>query len=247
MSYSKKVVAVKDKSNDVNDQVPRGQQLHGGQASVSVHTYTSDWENRCSHWLKDDDSLHSVLVKANPPSKNYVQIYVTQFEIIYRVIPVIPPRSSWVTVPHDEKLSYEEFELLDEDEPGNMKSTILQLLGRAELQYICSLVMGHIDYLNRLPRKVIVKIALFLDFKSIGKLSQANKHMHEICNSDAVWVKLFTMYSGQILDYDWALKIQAGGMRSAILADHALIRKMKLTQMLGKQGKFQGENASTSK
>ena len=58
------------------------------------------------------------------------------------------------------------------------------------------ILAGNHDDLSRLPEKVLQNICLHLDLQSLTQLSMVNAHMREVCNSEELWGRLYTVHQG---------------------------------------------------
>lgn len=83
-----------------------------------------------------------------------------------------------------------------------MRGDISRTLGERELIYLDRLIHGHIDYLNRLSRKVLLNMLYMLDLVTISKLSQVNRYFRELCSSDALWSKLYMQHTTQPITHE---------------------------------------------
>ena len=54
------------------------------------------------------------------------------------------------------------------------------------LIYVRGLASGHIDYLVRLPRNILLHMIRFLELEDISRLAQTNKMFNEVMQSPAI-------------------------------------------------------------
>jgi len=57
---------------------------------------------------------------------------------------------------------------------------IMCAFGQSMVDYIINLCHGHLDYLSRLPDKVLQRILLYVDLEDIAKISLLNKKLHKV-------------------------------------------------------------------
>ncbi|BFZ06040.1 hypothetical protein BsWGS_09079 [Bradybaena similaris] len=184
------------------------------------------WERRCQPWLNDDGSIYSRTDVAPAPSKDFLQLFITQNEIIFRMWKIIPPtRADAVQNPTQIVCQYSEF---NEDE--KLRSLIIRNMGERELNYVDRLIAGHIDCLNRLPRKVLLRIIFNLDLTSIAKLAQVNKLFRELCSCDALWSKLYLQHTTQPITQDLLMLSDQKGWKELFF-----MNKLQLQMLLKRQ------------
>ena len=71
------------------------------------------------------------------------------------------------------------------------QNDVERIFGAEVLQRILRILAGSYDDLSLLPDKVLLKICSYLDLQSIAQLSQVNRHLRLICNSDQLWESLY--------------------------------------------------------
>ncbi|CAG5114682.1 unnamed protein product [Candidula unifasciata] len=190
----------------------------------------SKWERRCKPWLNEDGSLYSRTDVAPAPSKDFLQLFVTANEVIFRVWKIIPPtRADAVQQPSQTVCTYSEF--IDDE---RLRATIARNFGEHELQYLDRLVAGQIDYLCRLPRKILLRIIFNLDLVSIAKLSQTNRLFRELCSCDALWSKLYLQHTTQPITPDLLMLSDQKGWKELFFTN-----KLQLQMMLKRQAEKQ--------
>ncbi|GFN78679.1 F-box only protein 36 [Plakobranchus ocellatus] len=167
------------------------------------------WEKQCKPWLAEDLSIYQRTDTAPPPSKDFVQIFVTTDEVVFRMWKIIPPtRADANQVPTENRATYSEFE-----EDTKMRGDIARTLGQRELDYVDRLIHGHIDYPNRLPKKALLHMLYMLDLVTISRLSQVNKYFRELCSSDALWSKLYMQHTTQPITHELLMLTDKKGWR----------------------------------
>lgn len=69
------------------------------------------------------------------------------------------------------------------------------MLGKSVLNYAKAVAKGHIDYLPRLPEKILLKIFDHLELEDIENLAEVNTFFNNICNSENTWKSLFQRHT----------------------------------------------------
>uniref|UniRef100_A0A8C1VXY4 F-box protein 36a n=1 Tax=Cyprinus carpio TaxID=7962 RepID=A0A8C1VXY4_CYPCA len=106
--------------------------------------------------------LFETAAQGPPPSKDFYQLVITQKEVIWRWWK-ISVRSEFRGAP-----------------PGEIKLLHNDFLNDARLQ-------GHVDYLERLPDKLLLEILSYMSLQDIGHLSQTSSRFRKLCNSEEIW------------------------------------------------------------
>ncbi|KAH9512770.1 F-box only protein 36 [Bulinus truncatus] len=210
---------------------------------------TRPWSSICGPWLnKEDGSLYQRTAVAPAPSKDFLQVFVTVDQIIFRIWKIIPPtRADANQQPIEMKCTYLEFS--DDD---RMRGEIMRTLGEKELNYLDALLAGHIDYLNRLSRKILLRIIFNLDLTSILKLGQVNKMFRELCSCDAVWSKIYMDHTTQPITHELLMLTDQKGWREVFFMNKIQLQKYlhrqqteKTTKRLKFGEKFKKSSTST--
>ncbi|RUS81821.1 hypothetical protein EGW08_010413 [Elysia chlorotica] len=184
------------------------------------------WYKRCAPWLAEDGSLYQRTDTAPSPSKDFVQVFVTPTEIVFRLWKIVPPtRADASQLPAESRATYAEFL-----EDAKMRGDIERTLGDRELAYLDNLLQGHIDYLNRLSRKVLLNIMYMLDLVTISKLSQVNKYLRELCSSDALWSKLYMQNTTQPITHELLMLTDKKGWKEVFF-----MNKVQLQMLLRRE------------
>ncbi|GFS08079.1 F-box only protein 36 [Elysia marginata] len=63
--------------------------------------------------------------------------------------------------------------------------------GQEELNFIDELLNGHINYLDRLPKRAQMGVILFLDVNSVVAMAKTSSHYKTLCYEDEVWSRLY--------------------------------------------------------
>lgn len=142
-------------------------------------------------WLNEHKALVDFGHVADAPSKDFYHIFVTPKDIVFRLWKIAPPtRADSHTPPAEYRNSY-----LDFQHDDRCHSEILRVAGQHTLDWLLAISKGHIDYLSRLPRDVLVRIALNLGLEDITKLGRTSHQFKEICNSCDLWEKMYRMHT----------------------------------------------------
>ncbi|KAK6169469.1 hypothetical protein SNE40_020518 [Patella caerulea] len=138
-------------------------------------------------WLNEHGAIVDYTDQTPSPCKDFFHLFMTPTEVIYRLWKVVPPtRSDSKNPPSEVKDNHEDF-LLDE----RLHSEIQRVAGSNTLDYLTNLCQGKIDYLPRLPDRVLLKLIFMLDLEDIARLSQVSKQFRKLCNSDELWKKIY--------------------------------------------------------
>lgn len=72
--------------------------------------------------------------------------------------------------------------------------------GKNMLVYIKNIVeKGRLDYLERMPDRVLLRVVANLQLEDVARLAQVNHFFRDLCRSDKVWMNLYKRnYSNQI-------------------------------------------------
>ncbi|XP_041349991.1 F-box only protein 36-like [Gigantopelta aegis] len=153
------------------------------------------WDGDCikmasiKHWLNSEGALVDIAEVAPSPSKDFFHIFVTPNLFVYRLWKIIPPtRSDSNVAPTEIRDTWEDFK---HDE--TLHSEITRTGGSSMLDYLINLSDGHIDYLPRLPKNVLLRIILMLDLEDIQRLRRVSKFFKKLCDGDELWEKIYRM------------------------------------------------------
>ena len=78
-----------------------------------------------------------------------------------------------------------------------IQSDVEHIFGEEVLRRIQRILAGSYDSLSLLPEKLSLKVCSYLDLQSVAHLSQVNRHLREVCNSNQLWESLY--YDHQVL------------------------------------------------
>ncbi|CAK8697829.1 F-box only protein 36-like [Clavelina lepadiformis] len=128
--------------------------------------------------------LLDVSEQAPSPSKDFVNMMVTTNEVIWRYWRINPQclKSDVKIAPTETKENHHDF-LHNLD----LHSEVKRVFGENTLTYVKSLCEGHFDHFVRISNALQIYIISFMDLEDIAKLSQTNKHFHELCDSEQLW------------------------------------------------------------
>ena len=65
-----------------------------------------------------------------------------------------------------------------------------RVFGEDTLQHAVNIARGHVDFLPRLPRRVLVNIIGYLPLEDISSLSHVSKQFHEVDDDTGTVLKL---------------------------------------------------------
>ncbi|XP_074657463.1 F-box only protein 36-like isoform X2 [Tubulanus polymorphus] len=122
---------------------------------------------------------------APSPSRDFCQIIVSKEEVVFRWWK-ISSRNDARVAPGQVRETHEEF--LDDD---RTQSEIHRVFGKGMVDYVKNLCNGKIDYIARLPHKVLIHMLLHLDLEDISRLAQTCKQFRKLCNSDDLWERIY--------------------------------------------------------
>lgn len=131
--------------------------------------------------------------QALAPSKDFHQLVVNERDVIWRTWRIAIRRDQRGLPPSQKKVSWDEF-----DDDALLQSDISRVFGEETLKHVHAIVCG--DWLIRLPSRVLVHIASFLDLIDVVHLGAVCKFTKEICASDLLWEKIFMTYCDTVTD-----------------------------------------------
>lgn len=127
------------------------------------------------------------------PSKDYCQLLVTTKGVVWRRWKItIRNISVKVPSPQESIMSYEDF--LDDT---SFMAELENIFGHDTLQHVRNVLEGCDDRLSCLPVRSLIRIATHLDLQSVLSMSQVNKHLREVCDSDDMWEALYCTHQGE--------------------------------------------------
>uniref|UniRef100_UPI00398EC004 F-box only protein 36a isoform X3 n=1 Tax=Pristiophorus japonicus TaxID=55135 RepID=UPI00398EC004 len=119
--------------------------------------------------------IFEISAQAPAPSKDYHHLLVTDSKVIWRWWK-ISLRSEFRNMkPWEQNSSYQDF--LDD---LNLQVHISVIFGNEILKYICNLCQHRFDYLERLPKGLLMYIISFLELEDIARLSQTSRQFEKL-------------------------------------------------------------------
>ncbi|XP_059178670.1 F-box only protein 36-like isoform X2 [Physella acuta] len=203
-------------------------------SQLSMKLDLTGWKAKCAPWMAQDGSLYQVTDVAPAPSKDFLQLFITPEMIHFRIWRIIPPtRADANQQPTDMKCTYDEF-----PDDTRMRGEIARTLGEHELHFVDRLILGHIDCLNRLPRKVLLRIIFNLDLTAVSKLGQVNRMFRELCSSDTVWSKIYMDHSTAPITQELLMLTDKRGWKEVFFMNKLQLQKTihRMTDKKAKSG-----------
>lgn len=141
--------------------------------------------------------------QAPSPSKDFHQLLVTENLVILRTWRISVRKDQRYIPPSQRKVPLEEF-----DEDTTLQTDISRIFGEETLRLVYSIVCK--DWLARLPKNILIRIASFLDLVDIARLGSVCKSLRKVCASDELWEKIFITHCDTITDETRALAKEVG-------------------------------------
>lgn len=137
--------------------------------------------------------LFEATAQVPSPSKDFTQILVTERGVVWRrwKITMRGFAQGGAPSPSELAMSHEDFKY-----DTTLQDEIKRIFGPEVLRQIQRILAGSTDELSKLPEKIMVHIATYLDLQSVTQLSQVNRHLREVCNSNPLWEKLYRAHQG---------------------------------------------------
>ncbi|XP_069474406.1 F-box only protein 36 [Ambystoma mexicanum] len=123
--------------------------------------------------------------QAPAPSKDFYQVLVTQQEVILRWWKISLRSEFRDARPGEFRESHQDF--LDD---SSLQAQVAIVFGRNILKYMINLCRGNFDFLERLPKSLLLHIIAHLDLEDIARLSQTSHTFEKMCNSEQLWEKV---------------------------------------------------------
>lgn len=137
--------------------------------------------------------LFEATAQVPSPSKDFVNVVITEKGVVWRkwkiTIRGVTQGAAPVPLPSEEAMTHEDFQYAMEDE-------VERIFGPEVLRQMQRIISGSRDELSKLPEQTMLDIATNLDLQSIARLSQVNRHLREVCNSDSLWGQLYRIHQG---------------------------------------------------
>lgn len=141
--------------------------------------------------------------QAPSPSKDFHQLLVTETQVILRTWKITVRKDQRYIPPSQRKVPNEEFH-----EDTMMQTEISRIFGENILRIVYGIVCK--DWLARLPKPVLIRIATFLDLVDIARLSSVCRSLHKVCSGDELWEEIFTTHCDTVSDETRALAQEVG-------------------------------------
>ena len=141
--------------------------------------------------------------QAPSPSKDFHQLLVTENLVILRTWRISVRKDQRYIPPSQRKVPLEEF-----DEDTTLQTDVSRIFGEETLRLVHSIVCK--DWLARLPKNVLIRIASFLDLVDIARLGSVCKSLRKVCSSDELWEKIFITHCDTITGETRALAKEVG-------------------------------------
>ena len=147
-------------------------------------------------WKKEilkSKKLFEATTQVPSPSKDFVNLVITEKGVVWRrwkiTIRGVTQGAAPVPMPKEEAMTHEDFQYAMEDE-------VERIFGPEVLRQIKRIIAGSRDELSMLPKQTMMAVATSLDLESITQLSQVNRHLREVCNSNSLWEQLYHIHQG---------------------------------------------------
>ena len=127
------------------------------------------------------------------PSKDFCQLLVTQKGVVWRRWKItLRNISVRAPSPSEYVMSYEDFL-----EDKSLVAELETIFGVETVEHVKRIIEGSNDILSCLSEQLVIRIASFLDLQSVNHLSQVNRRLREVCNSDGMWETLYCTHQGK--------------------------------------------------
>lgn len=137
--------------------------------------------------------LFEVSGQVPSPSKDFCQLLITTKGVVWRKWKItLRNASQRAPSPVEEVMSHDD---LLEDK--SFLDELRGIFGFEVIEQVKRIIEGSNDMLSCLPEKLLIRVATYLDLQSVNSLSQVNRHLRELCNSDNMWEALYHAHQGQ--------------------------------------------------
>ncbi|XP_006047161.1 F-box only protein 36 isoform X3 [Bubalus bubalis] len=119
-------------------------------------------------WLPE--TLFEIVGQGPAPSKDYYQLLVTRFQVIFRWWKISLRSEYRSTKPGETKETHQDFL-----EKSHLQVQIALIFGSRILDYVFNLCEGKFDFLERLSDSLLLNIISYLDLEDIARLSQTSR------------------------------------------------------------------------
>ncbi len=153
--------------------------------------------------------LFEAAAQVPSPHKDWAQIVITEGGVVWRrwkitlrgVVHGAAPSPS----PSEVAMTHEDF-MYD----TTLQNEVERIFGADVTRQMLRILSGSTDELSKLPEDIMVNIVTYLDLQSIAHLSQVNRHLREVCNSNPLWKQLFLVHQGSSNEEVQALATEVG-------------------------------------
>ena len=139
--------------------------------------------------------LFEAAAQVPSPHKDWAQVIITERGVVWRKWKItlrgIAQGTAPAPSPTEEAMSFEDFKC-----DTTLQHEVERIFGVEVMRQTRRILSGSMDELSKLPEDLMVRLATYLDLQSIAQLSQTNRHLREVCNSDPLWKKLFKIHQG---------------------------------------------------
>ncbi|XP_005887099.1 F-box only protein 36 isoform X1 [Bos mutus] len=183
-------------------------------------------------WLPE--TLFEIVGQGPAPSKDYYQLLVTRFQVIFRWWKISLRSEYRSTKPGETKETHEDFL-----EKSHLQVQIALIFGSRILDYVFNLCEGKFDFLERLSDSLLLNIISYLDLEDIARLSQTSRRFAKLCMSDELWEQIVRSSCDHITP-DMRALAQDMGWRQMYFTN-----KLQLQRHLRKRKQWQGSQRSS--
>lgn len=138
--------------------------------------------------------LFEVTGQVPAPSKDFCQLLVNTRGIVWRKwkITLRGVSRGYAPSPTESVMTYLDFKYDKE-----LQNELELIFGDRIVRHVLRIISGSNDPLSSLPEDLLVHVVTFLDLESIDRLQRVNLHVHEVCNSDKLWERLYSIHQGR--------------------------------------------------
>ncbi|KAL2097948.1 hypothetical protein ACEWY4_007155 [Coilia grayii] len=148
-------------------------------------------------------TLFEISGQGPAPMKDYFYLQITKTDVIWRWWKI--SLRSECTKPGELMESHTDYL-----EDSLLQSQVRVVFGPRILQHTLGLCEGHFDYLERLPRRLLLRIMTYLDLEDITRLGQTCRSFRKLCDSDEFWEHALRAHYNAVPDEMEALANELG-------------------------------------
>ncbi|XP_019634735.1 PREDICTED: F-box only protein 36-like [Branchiostoma belcheri] len=146
--------------------------------------------------LVRDGVLLEMADQAPAPSKDYCQLLITTKEVIWRWWRItLRKGDERRCFPGEIRESHDDF--LNDD---RVQGDVRRVFGEPTLEHALGLCRGHVDFITRVPKPMLIFLVSYLELEDISQLAQTNKLFREICNSDELWEHVYERHCENVTE-----------------------------------------------